>query len=98
MFAFVDPQFGVALKALFRRLHLGATSMYWPSLDEFLQRWHRSRTVYSPLYTKRAKGKFKKKSRTTKSKGVDFDKHTDTNNSDASNQASENEVENVKGN
>jgi hypothetical protein len=47
MFAFGDPQFGVAFKELFHRLHLGATSMYRTSLDEYLQRWHRSRRVYS---------------------------------------------------
>jgi hypothetical protein len=88
MLAFSDLKFGVALKELFHRLHLGATSIYKPSLEEYLQRWHRSRKVYC---------KANKKAKTTKAKGVDLDEHSDTNDNDDANRTSENVVENVKG-
>ena len=88
MLAFSDVKFGVALKELFRRLHLGATSIYKPFLEEFLQRWHGSRGVYSNP---------NKKPKTTKAKGVDLDEHSDTNDNDDANRTSENVVENVKG-
>jgi hypothetical protein len=88
MLAFSDLKFGVALKELFHRLHLGATSIYKPSLKEYLQRWHRSRKVYC---------KANKKAKTTKAKGVDLDEQSDTNDNDDANRTSENVVENVKG-
>ena len=85
---FSDLKFGVALKELFHRLHLGATSIYKPFLEEFLQRWNGSRGVYyNP----------NKNAKTTKAKGVDLDEESDTNDNDDANRTSENVVENVKG-
>ena len=99
MVSLQDPQFGVALEDLFCRLHTVTTSIFCPLFDEFLQKWYRSRKVYSMSSETKdviVKQKPKKKSRTTKAKEDESDNITDTDNSDDDNQVSDNEVANVR--